>query len=221
MLFNQCPIFDGLNQEEYRDMMRVCCSRRAVFKKGDVIFCSGTVTREFGIVEEGSVNIERCDLWGNRMILHNIGENQIFGETYAFSGSPMMADVTAAAHCKIVFLNVNMLLNSSETEKSWYPKAVYNLMVISSNKNLQWSERMLCITSKSIRGRVMNYLSAQAVKTGSRNITVPFDRQQMADYLNVERSALSKELGKMRCEGLIDFSKNNFRLLNINEDMYV
>lgn len=219
MLLTSCPIFAGLSENEYNDMLSVCCNRTAAFKKGEIIFHAGNVTREFGIVKQGSVNIERTDLWGNRMILHNISENQIFAETYAFCASPMMADVTAAADCKIMFLNVDMLFKSSFSEKSWYPKAVYNFMVISSNKNLQWSERMLCITSKSIRGRVMNYLSAQAVKTGSKNITVPFDRQQMADYLNVERSALSKELGKMRREGLIDFSKNNFRLLNINEDM--
>lgn len=209
-------LFHGIQPEEYQELLSCGCIRVSEYPKGSILFHTGDRTEEFGILLSGEVYIENIDLWGNRMILHHIAPGQSFAETYAFCKVPMMVDVTAVQDCKVLFVNLGVLTQGNEG-KSWYPKLLYNLLLLSTQKNLAWSNRMFCISSKSIRTRVMTYLSAEAVKQGSMDITIPFDRQQMADYLNVERSALSKELGRMQKEGILSFRKGQFHLFRVQE----
>ena len=175
------------------------------------------MVNEFGIITSGSINIENIDLWGNRNILNHIPQGQVFAETYAICKMPMMVDAVAGEDCSVLFLNMDKLLDWSNLDKSWYPKFLHNMLLMSTNKNLGLSNRIFCTSSKNIRSRVMTYLSSEAVKSGSMDIVIPFNRQQMADYLNLERSALSKELGKMRDEGILEFRKNRFRLFRLEE----
>ena len=207
------PVLEGITPGEYEEMLGCGCIRMAEYPKNSVIFHTGDSTREFGLVMAGEIHIENIDLWGNRMILHHISAGGAFGETYAFCGVPMMVDVTAVRDCQILLIHLGVLLLPCHREKSWAQKLVYNLLILSTNKNLLWSRRMFCITSKQIRTRVMTYLSWEGIKQGSREFSIPFDRQQMADYLNVERSALSKELGRMQKDGILTFRKNRFCLL--------
>lgn len=179
------------------------------FEKGGVIFRTGDIIHEIGIVQAGSVNIENTDLWGSRSILSNVGRGQVFGETYAMCGEPMMVDAVAAENSEILFLRLDILMDENQP---WYGRIMSNMLRVSVQKNLELSSRIFFTTPKTIRGRLLAYLSAMSVKCGSTTFQVPFDRQQMADYLNLDRSALSKELGKMRDEGLIEFYKNTFRL---------
>lgn len=211
------PVFDKITQEEYDELISCGGIRTVEYKKGTVLFQTGDQTEEFGILLSGKIHIENIDLWGNRMILHNISEGQAFAETYAFCKVPIMVDVTAVEDSKVLFVDIGVLLSCGNQAKSWYNKLLYNLLVLSTEKNLAWSSRVFCIASKSIRTRVMTYLSSEAVRCGSTEFTVPFDRQQMADYLNVERSALSKELGRMQKEGILTFRKNKFHLYRVDE----
>lgn len=211
------PVFDKITQEEYDELISCGGIRAVEYKKGAVLFQTGDQTEEFGILLSGKIHIENIDLWGNRMILHNISEGQAFAETYAFCKVPIMVDVTAVEDSKVLFVDIGILLSCGNQAKLWYNKLLYNLLVLSTEKNLAWSSRVFCIASKSIRTRVMTYLSSEAVRCGSTEFTVPFDRQQMADYLNVERSALSKELGRMQKEGILTFRKNKFHLYRVDE----
>lgn len=211
------PVFNKITQEEYDELISCGGIRNVEYKKGTVLFHTGDLTEEFGILISGKIHIENIDLWGNRMILHNISEGQAFAETYAFCKVPIMVDVTAVEDSKVLFVDIGILLSCGNQSKSWYNKLLYNLLVLSTEKNLAWSSRVFCIASKSIRTRVMTYLSSEAVRCGSMEFTVPFDRQQMADYLNVERSALSKELGRMQKEGILTFRRNKFHLHRVDE----
>ncbi len=208
----QHVMFRNITEQEYRDMELCRGIRTAEFEKDCVLFHAGDYTEEFGIVIFGEVHIENIDLWGNRVILHSLSANDAFAETYAFCNVPMLVDVTAAQNCKILFLNTAILLSPEYHAKSWYFKLISNLLFLSTQKNLAWSNRIFCMTAKSIRAKVMTFLSAEARKYGNKEFLVPFDRQQMADYLNVERSALSKELAKMQKEGILNFHKNRFCL---------
>lgn len=205
-------MFRNITEEEYQDMASCRCIRTAEYKKDSVLFHAGDRTKEFGIVIFGEVHIENIDLWGNRVILHSLSANDAFAETYAFCNVPMLVDVTAAQDSKILFLNIGALLLPEHHTKTWYFKLINNLLLLSTQKNLAWSNRIFCMTAKSIRAKVMTFLSAEARKHGNKEFSVPFDRQQMADYLNVERSALSKELAKMQKEGILNFHKNHFCL---------
>lgn len=125
-----------------------------------------------------------------------------------------MVDAVAARDCHILFLNVKVLPEKNCTSFSWYQKIQHNLLTMCSRKNLVLSERIFCTSSKTVRSRLLTYLSAQSRKHDGNRFQIPFDRQQMADYLNLDRSALSKELSRMKKEEILDFHKNEFILKN-------
>lgn len=212
------PVFKSIESGEYEEMAACGSFRTAEFQKDSVILHAGRRTDELGILLSGKILIENIDIWGNRMILHSISPGQSFAETYAFCRVPLMVDVIASEDCRVLFVSLKALLSPYNRNRGWYVKILYNLLSLSSEKNLAWSSRMFCISSKSIRARVMNYLSSEARRCQSTEITIPFSRQQMADYLNVERTALSKELGKMQKEGILSFSGNRFRLLHPEDE---
>lgn len=215
MRYTQHLIFRDIQPGEYEELYACGCLRTATYEKGTALFHTGDQTAEFGILLSGEIHIENIDVWGNRIILHNISPGQTFAETYAFCHRPMMVDVTAAQNCNVLFVHLSILLDPSNQTKSWYPKILYNLLTLSTNKNMIWSSRVFCLSSKNIRARVMTYLSAEARRCGKMTFTIPFDRQQMADYLNVERTALSKELSRMQQDGILTFHKNKFDLHQI------
>ncbi len=205
-------LFSECSEAEYEEIMTGGWARETHYEKGARILRAGDRTFEMGIVLSGSVNIESLDLWGNRSILSHIQPGQFFAETYAFSQTPLMVDAAAGESCTVLFLNAAGLLAEHNRGRSWYPKLLYHLLRVSSGKNIALSKRIFCTSAKSARSRVMTYLSTEAAEHGQTDFTIPFDRQQMADYLNLDRSALSKELGRMRNEGLIAFRKNRFVL---------
>lgn len=205
-------IFRNLTKEEIEDMNTLHFLRTASYEKNTLIFQTGDIVHEIGMVLSGSVNIESIDLWGNKSILSHVPEGHAFAETYALCHEPMMVDAITSKDCEIAFVNTDILLNEQHLGKTWYSKIMHNLLLIFAQKNLVLSNRIFCTSAKTIRERLFTYFSNLSVKNGSKTFQVPFDRQQMADYLNLDRSALSKELGKMRKEGLIDFHKNTFVL---------
>lgn len=206
------PIFRNMTSDELNAMTKVAQTRELAYHKEDIIFHAGDAVREIGIVQNGCVRIENIDLWGNRSILSSIPRGHVFAETYAISREPMMVDAVAATDCRILFLDADVLLDERNVREPWYLKLLRNMVEISTQKNLVLSSRIFCTSAKTIRSRLFTYFSMLSIRSGSRTIQVPFDRQQMADYLNVDRTALSKELGKMRDEGLIDFHKSTFHL---------
>ena len=207
-------IFQGITEAEWQEMQSLACMRRASFEKNDVIFHVGSVVHEIGLVISGNVHIESIDLWGNQTILGNACAGEVFAESYALSQTPMMVDAVAASACKILFLNLKFLSDTKglSLKGSWQNKLLQNLLLISVRKNLALSTRIFCTSPKSVRGRLLTYLSSESLKNNSTAFDLPFNRQQMADYLNLDRSALSKELCRMRDEGLLTFHKNHFEL---------
>lgn len=213
----QIPLFSGISENEFSQMQACRCMRRKIFQKGEYILHTGDPAYEIGVVLSGSVLIENIDLWGNKSILSSLGAGKIFAETYALCRESMLVDVVAAEQTEILFLNLQLLQNPENYHTSWYIALLHNLLRMSARNNLMLSGRIFCTTAKSVRRRVLAYLSAQAVQQGTMEITIPFNRQQMADYLNLDRSALSKELCRMREEGLLLFHKNHFTLLQMEE----
>ena len=206
------PLLAGLTEEEQEHMRTSPCCRQATYQKGETIFRAGTMTKEMGMVLSGMVYIENIDLWGDRSILSSVSEGQVFGETYALCREPLMVDAVAAEDCTLLFLHTEKLLQAQEAQEPWAIKIMGNMLRVSMQKNLTLSTRIFCTSGKTIRSRLLTYLTYQSVKNGSTTFQIPFNRQQLADYLNLDRSALSKELGKMQQEGLITFYKNSFKL---------
>lgn len=207
-------LFRGLTEAETEAALTALHAREKAYRKGDILLHAGSTTEDLGLVLEGSVSVESNDIWGNRTLLNHVGKNQFFAETYAYlEDAPMLVDVIANENCRILFLRTGSLRNTVMPGASWQGKLIANLLTISSQKNLALSGRSFHTAHKTIRRRVMSYLNAVALQKGSTEFDIPFDRQQLADYLNVERTALSKELGRMQKDGLLEIRKNHFHLL--------
>lgn len=208
-------LFRGMSTAETKDALNALSAREKSYRKGDVLLLAGDTTDEMGLVLEGSVTVESNDIWGNRTILSLVEPGGFFAETYAYlSNEPLLVDVTANENCRILFLRIGSIqTQSAKDTASWQKKLIYNLLTISFHKNLVLSGRSFHTAPKTVRGRLMSYLNAVSLKQGSTEFDIPFKRQQLADYLNVERTALSKELGKMQKDGILLTKKNHFKLM--------
>ena len=206
-------LFRGIAPDEIAKMLNCLQAAQKHFKKGAIIYRTGDIIQSMGLVLSGHVQIENDDFWGNKSILDMAGPGMVFAETYAcIPGEPLMVSAVAAEDTEVLFLNVERVLNTCPETCSHHSRLIRNLLTVSSRKNLDLSRRIFHTSSKSIRGRLLSYLSSQAVLLGKREFEIPFNRQQLADYLSVDRSALSNELGKMQREGLLEFHKNHFLL---------
>lgn len=208
-------LFRGMTPQEIdraAQALRVHVKR---YPKDAVLLRAGSPTSWMGMVLRGGVTIESNDLWGNRVLLSHVGEGQYFAETYAILGEETVpVDVVAGEDSAVAFFHLGALRQESSPEEPWAAKLTANLLIISVHKNLTLSARSFHTASHHIRGRIMAYLNTLSLQNHGCSFDIPFDRQQLADYLNVERTALSKELGRMRREGLIDFHRNHFVLLS-------
>lgn len=212
---NQTLLFQNITESEWNDMSSHNYMRTQHFDKNAILFCMGDIIREIGIVLSGSINIETVDLWGNKSLLNNIHAGHLFAETYALCNEPIMVNAVAAETSEILFLSSDILTDSRYRNCSWHAKITENMLYISLQKNQALANRIFCTTPKTIRERLLIYLSSESSKAKSTSFQIPFNRQELADYLNLDRSALSKELGKMRNDGILRFHKNQFTLLDI------
>lgn len=212
-LLQKTMLFRGMTDSEIAEALQVLEAHEKRYEKGETILNAGSATERMGLVLDGSVTIESNDAWGNRTIISHVERDQVFAETYALlENEPMLVDVTASEVSRVLFLRSGRIQGLTNSLRPWVLKYIANLLTISAHKNLILSGRSFHIAPKTIRGRVMAYLNSVSLQKNSREFDIPFDRQQLADYLNLERSALSKELGKMQRDGLISCRKNHFTI---------
>lgn len=215
-LISRTTLFRGCSPVETENLLSGMQFFTKRYKKGAPVCHAGTPVSDVGIVLHGTVQIENNDLWGNKNILSLVQPGEVFAEAYAcVPGEPMMVDVIAIEDCEILFLNVPRLFQLAASGRGEYAILIRNMTMISARKNLQLSRRILHTSSKKIRDRLLSYLSYQSELQGSRYIDIPLNRQQLADYLSLDRSALSKELGKMKQDGLLDYHRNSFILKDV------
>lgn len=206
-------LFHGIKGDEIEHMLVCLGARERSYRKNETILRAGDNVHEIGLVESGSVNIVVNFYWGNSQIFGHIGKGRIFAENYAaIPGKELLCDVVAVENSEILFMDYTKLLTTCQNGCRYHQRLIHNLLRISALKSLELSSRMMHTAPKSLRGRLLSYLSEQAMLIGSASFTIPFDRQQLADYLGVDRSAMSNELGKMQRDGLISFKKNEFTL---------
>ena len=206
-------LFVGVDAHEVDAMLACLGARRRAFDAGEFVMREGDPVHAIGLVLAGIVRMERTDVWGGRSILGQASFGETFAEAYACApGSVMGVDVVTAAPSVLLFLDVERVLTTCPSACTFHTRMLRNLLGAIAVKNLQLSRKISDITPRTIRQRLLSYLSAQARAAGSRHFSVPFNRQQLADYLCVDRSALSHELAKMRAEGVIDFDRGSFFL---------
>ncbi len=194
-------------------MLSCLDTRMEAFPKEAFVLRTGDTVESIGIVLSGSVLVIQEDIWGNRNILSKAGPAQTFAAAFACApGSILNVSVIADTPTTVLFLNVKRILHVCPSACSHHSRIIRNLLTDLAEKNLRFSEKLTHMGQRTTRAKLMSYFSAEAQRLGTYEFDIPFSRQQLADYLAVERSGLSLELGKMRDEGLLDFHKSHFVL---------
>ena len=208
-----CSLFQGMEGEEISSLLQCLGAQRREYGKGEVILPEGETTESLGIVLSGRALISWGDVWGNNSVLGSVAPGEVFAEVYAcIPGEPLRISVSALEDTRVLFLNVSRALTTCTNACPFHGQLVRNLLTVCAHKSLRLSQRILHTSPKSIRGRLMSFFSEWSKISGSSSFQIPYNRQQLADYLGVDRSALSGELSKMRKEGLLEYEKNKFRL---------
>ena len=206
-------LFSGISENELIAMLSCLDTKKESFPKDTFLLRAGDTTGAIGLVLSGSVLIIQEDIWGNRNIISRTGPGQTFAAAYACApGSVLKVSVSAETSVTVMFLNVKRILNMCSPACEHHSRIIRNLLGEIAAKNLRIGEKLTHMGQRTTRAKLMSYFSAEAQQLGKYEFDIPFSRQQLADYLAVERSGLSLELGKMRSEGLIDFHKNHFIL---------
>lgn len=207
------PLFSGISAEEASAMLSCLQAEKKGFPKEAFLLHAGDTAESIGLILSGSILVIQEDIWGNRNILSKAGPGQTFAAAYACApGSVLNVNVFAETPVTALFLNVKRILNVCPSACTHHSRIIRNLLGDLAEKNLRFSEKLTHMSQRTTRDKLMSYLSAEAQRLGTYEFDIPFSRQQLADYLGVERSGLSLELGKMRSEELLDFHKNHFAL---------
>lgn len=213
-ILKRTQLFSGVGVEEIEAMLSCLDARLGEFDKGEYVIRQGEHLSDIFVLAEGNLHIQKDDYWGNRSILAQIAVGEMFGEAYlAPESGASLNDVVAVEKSTVIFFDVRRILTTCPSACRFHSIVVQNMFFAISEKNRKLVQKLGHISKRSTREKLISYLSEEAKKQNSGMFIIPYNRQQLADFLSVDRSAMSNELCRMRNEGLIEFEKNKFRLL--------
>ncbi len=213
-ILKKALMFRGIGDDEIASMLSCLNARLYTYKKGEYVFRQGEHINDITVLVEGQLHIQKDDYWGNRSILGWIAVGDIFGEAYvAPESGALLNDVVAIEDSAVIFFDVRRIITTCSSTCRFHSMVVQNVFFAISEKNRKLVQKLGHMSKRSTREKLISYLSEEATRQNSGRFQIPFNRQQLADFLSVDRSAMSNELCKMRDEGLLEFNKNNFQLL--------
>lgn len=213
-VLRKTKLFSGIDDKEIESMLSCLGARLKCFKKGEYVLRRGERSVNITVLVKGRLHIQSDDYWGNHSILGDISVGEMFGEAYAAPESPtLLNDVAAVEDSEVIFFDFNRIISTCSSACPFHTKVVQNLFFAISEKNRKLVQKLSFMSKRTTREKLIAYLSEEARKNESNSFIIPFNRQQLADYLSVDRSAMSRELCKMRNEGKIVFNRNRFTLL--------
>lgn len=217
-----CPLFCGLSDEKLINALGCLDARILEFGKNSTIYAEGTPAKYIGIMLSGSAKVFQNDYYGNSSVLGNILPSEMFAEAFACAESESIpVTVTANEKSEVMLIDCNRILNTCNNNCAFHRQLIFNLMKAIAQKTVMFYQKIQIISKRTTRDKLLAFLSLQAKRAGSNSFYIPFDRQQLADYLEVERSGLSSTIGKLIKEGVITSSKRYFELKKLdyfNED---
>jgi len=213
-VIRKCPLFEGIEDKDLLGLLGCLGAKVMSFEKKHSIFTEGSRARYIGIVLSGSAQIVQMDYYGNRSIIHEIVPSELFGEAFACAEmASIPVSVVANEACEVLLIDCVRILHTCKKACGFHQRLIFNLMKDIATKAIMFQQKIEVISKRSTREKLLAYLNIQARKSGGRSFVIPFDRQELADYLEVERSGLSAEISKLRKEGILKSNKNSFELL--------
>lgn len=212
-ILKKSQLFSGVAEDEIEAMLDCLSAELRTYQKGSYVLHQGEYLHHITVLVAGSLLIQKDDFWGNRSIVNKINVGEMFGEAYVAPGSEaLLNDVIATEDSAIIFFDVHKILTTCSSACRFHAMVIQNLFYAISVKNRSLVQKLGHMSRRTTREKLLSYLSEQAKKQGTSSFEIPFNRQQLADFLSVDRSAMSNELCKLRDEGLLSFERNCFQL---------
>lgn len=212
-ILKKSQLFSGVAEDEIEAMLDCLSAELRTYQKGSYVLHQGEYLHHITVLVAGSLLIQKDDFWGNRSIVNKISVGEMFGEAYVTPGSEaLLNDVIATEDSAIIFFDVHKILTTCSSACRFHEVVIQNLFYAISVKNRSLVQKLGHMSRRTTREKLLSYLSEQAKKQGTSSFEIPFNRQQLADFLSVDRSAMSNELCKLRDEGLLSFERNRFQL---------
>ncbi len=213
-ILKKCPLFFNIEDDSLLKMLHCLGARLVFFDKKYTIFQEGNKAKYVGIVLKGAAQIIQVDYYGNRSILSSVGESQMFAEAFACAEMEAIpVTVIASEPSEILLIDCSHILHTCQNNCGFHQQLIYNLMKDLAEKTIMFHQKIDVTSKRTTREKLMTYLMIEAKKAGKNSFKIPFDRQELADYLEVDRSGLSSEIGKLQTEGVLESRKNHFKLL--------
>ena len=213
-ILEKCPLFEGIRMEDLSAMLGCIGGRALTVAKGQAVCREGDPATNVGMVLTGAVRMERTDYYGNRSIVAHIGPAALFGETYACAGvTSLPVSVVADEDSTVLLMDCRRITTTCSSACAFHNRIIFNLLRLVATKNLVFDQKIQITSKRTTREKLIAYLLNQAKLQGSNSFTIPYDRQALADYLEVDRSGLSAEISKLRKENVLESDKRSFTLL--------
>ena len=212
-ILQKSSLFHGVEKAGLSEMLGCLSPRRAHYARGETILRAGDHTSALCLLLSGSALIVQEDYWGNRNILAALEPGELFAESFAaHPEEPLGVSAVAGAEAEVLFLELSRVLSTCPNACPHHRRIIENLVATLAEKNQRLSEKLRHVSQRTTREKLLSYLSAESWRRGRDAFDIPFNRQQLADYLSVDRSALSTELGRLKADGLLDFERNHFEM---------
>lgn len=213
-ILEKCALFHGIDTADLPGMLACLGARVITVGKNQAIFAEGDAADFVGILLSGSAQIVKEDFYGDRSIVSTVFPGELFGESFACAGvNSLPVSIVASGETRAMILDSRRIGVSCSNACAFHSRMICNLLKIVADRNLEFNRKLDIMSRRSTRDKLMAYLLGEAKKNGSNSFSIPYDRQALADYLAVERSAMSAEIGKLRKEGILESEKNHFKLL--------
>lgn len=210
----QSPLFAHMTAAEVESLLLCLQAKRGEYPKGAALLRVGEPVTHIGLLLEGGALVEQRDFWGNRNIVSRVEPGQLFGEAFACTGGCVAnVAVVAAQPCSVLWLDAGCVTRPCAQNCPNRGRLIRHLLSSLAQKNRDMNEKLTHVTQRTTRQKLLAYLFSEAARQGKQSFSIPYDRQQLADYLSVERSAMSAALSRLRRDGLIVCQKNQFTLL--------
>lgn len=209
-----CTLFDGIATQDIPGLLACLGASVRQFSRQQQILSEGEPAQFVGILLSGSAQVVSQDIYGNRSILSKIMPGQLFGESFACAGAETLpVSVVANEDCAVMLVDCRRITTSCSNACGFHNRMIYNLLQAVAQRNLEFHQKLEITAKRTTREKLMAYLLSEAKAAGSREFTIAYDRQGLADYLGVERSAMSAELGRLQRDGVLKTNRSRFTLL--------